>query len=648
MTLISKILNFGSNKLYEKGTERKNSSFLENQLVLVLELESPPLTLYGPPNESSGSILSGVLRLEPTQCLTGGNNLSPMNSLSSYVNVELESMSLKLMQYTKYTSPFLVSSSSIVSCKDCSVNKVELAKWDIITTRTTFNGREFTYPFSHLLPGSLPPSSKLGSKNSNSFIKYEIIARAKPVNGEELVTEFPLNISRLIIGEHNKNYVRLFPPTEVISKAVLPNVVHPRSTFPLFLTLESIVNDEGNRHWRMKKFTWKLQEHVKVRANACPRHQKKLKEVEQTYGKNISRRNNNNLGQLDAIRASQFDNSTIHTEVSFSPPSSRISGGNNRLSTGERNRESEQDEYGPRTETHEAQVHRSSLPSASHESISMAGQRYDYERIARPHPSRQGSDINENISQGDQDCHIFIDEIRTVAYNELKKGWKTDYLGKGKIDLMTEINVLNLSSGSKTRIDKRTSEDPRLTETRNANFACDIDDPTLGIHVKHCLILEMQMEEEAIYLEKRDNISKYSAFLSPVTSAKSQTSHKDDLRSDQNINATPTGIMRVLRMLVNIMVAERSGLGISWDDEVPPTYENVRYSSPPNYNEVTDLQSLQLSPFQSNVSSLCDPSHYVDGVGGSPVPISTSQLGSVSTNFQHISGLDQQLLDLRI
>ena len=642
MTLISKILNFGSNRLYEKGTEKRNSPFSENQLFLVLEIESPPLILYGPPNESSGCILSGVLRLEPSQCFPGENNLSPMNSANSCVNVEFESMSLQLVQCTKYTSPFLVSSNAIVNCKDCAVHKVELAKWDIITTRTKFNAREFNFPFSHLLPGSLPPSSKLGSKNSKSFIKYEIIARAKPENGEELVIEFPLGISRLIIEDRNKNLIRLFPPTEVISQAILPKVIHPGSTFPLFLTLESIVNDEGSRRWKMKKFTWKLQEHVKVRANACSRHQKKLKEVELTYGKNITRRNNNgNVGQLDAIRASQFDNSTIHTDVSFLPANSRILAGNSRLNGNDHNRVNEQNENGPTGGTHESQSLQLRHPDASQERISATNQQYE-----QPHSSRQRSDINENLSQDNRDYRIFIDEIRTVAYKELKNGWKTDYLGKGKIDLVTEINILDLSSGTKKRIDKRTSKDRSLNEQpSNANVACDIEDPNLGIHVKHCLILEMQMEEELLHLERRDNVGKYSTLLSPITSAKSQTSNKDDVRSNQNINGTPTGVMRVLRMLVNITVAERSGLGISWDKEVPPTYENVRYSSPPNYNEVTD--SAQLSPFQSNVSSLCEPSHYVDGVGGALVPISPVQLESVSRNH-HISGLDQQLRDLRI
>ena len=48
----------------------------------------------------------------------------------------------------------------------------------------------------------------------------------------------------------------------------------------------------------------------------------------------------------------------------------------------------------------------------------------------------------------------------------------------------------------------------------------------------------------------------------------------------------PTGAARVLRMQFKLNFTERSGLGVSWDDEVPPLYEEVRrVEAPPNYAE---------------------------------------------------------------
>ena len=45
---------------------------------------------------------------------------------------------------------------------------------------------------------------------------------------------------------------------------------------------------------------------------------------------------------------------------------------------------------------------------------------------------------------------------------------------------------------------------------------------------------------------------------------------------------TPTGVARVLRMQVEVKVTERGGLGVSWDEEMPPTYADVE-GRPPGY-----------------------------------------------------------------
>src|SRR5262249_3884829 len=48
-------------------------------------------------------------------------------------------------------------------------------------------------------------------------------------------------------------------------------------------------------------------------------------------------------------------------------------------------------------------------------------------------------------------------------------------------------------------------------------------------------------------------------------------------------HASPTGAARVLRMLFHLNVTERSGQGISWDEEMPPVYGDVP-ASPPGYD----------------------------------------------------------------
>lgn len=53
--------------------------------------------------------------------------------------------------------------------------------------------------------------------------------------------------------------------------------------------------------------------------------------------------------------------------------------------------------------------------------------------------------------------------------------------------------------------------------------------------------------------------------------------------------AMPTGSARVLRMQFKLTVTERSGMGISWDEEMPPTYEDVPVS-PPGYTKIEDFK----------------------------------------------------------
>ncbi|KIW03879.1 uncharacterized protein PV09_05174 [Verruconis gallopava] len=51
---------------------------------------------------------------------------------------------------------------------------------------------------------------------------------------------------------------------------------------------------------------------------------------------------------------------------------------------------------------------------------------------------------------------------------------------------------------------------------------------------------------------------------------------------------TPTGAARILRTQFHLMLTERPGLGVSWDEETPPVYEDVP-ESPPHYASMTDF-----------------------------------------------------------
>lgn len=132
---------------------------------------------------------------------------------------------------------------------------------------------------------------------------------------------------------------------------------------------------------------------------------------------------------------------------------------------------------------------------------------------------------------------ILHDEMRIVGHDEVKNGWKNDF-DEGNVDV--EFNV---------------ALNPTLKPL------CDIESPN-GLSVTHNLVIEMVVAEEWAPL-KRPN------------------------------QATPTGAARVLRTQFHIVLTERCGLGISWDEEQPPMYEDVP-ASPPTYTQMEDFDIAEL------------------------------------------------------
>jgi len=119
-------------------------------------------------------------------------------------------------------------------------------------------------------------------------------------------------------------------------------------------------------------------------------------------------------------------------------------------------------------------------------------------------------------------------DVRTIGTEEMKTGWKSDYTTPdGSIDLEFPMSI-----------------------SPNAHAICDMKAED-GTEVSHVLVVEMIVAEEFAPTKKPNQV-------------------------------TPTGAARVLRMHFNLTLTERAGLGISWDEEQPPLYENVP-ASPPAY-----------------------------------------------------------------
>ena len=152
-------------------------------------------------------------------------------------------------------------------------------------------------------------------------------------------------------------------------------------------------------------------------------------------------------------------------------------------------------------------------------------------------------------------------DIRTIGTEEMKRGWKADYSSPdGTVELEFPFGV---QAGS--------------------NPICDLKAED-GTEVSHVLIVEMIVSEEFAPIKKPSQI-------------------------------TPTGAARVLRMHFNTIVTERAGLGISWDEEQPPLYENVPASPPAYLNaEVYDGEPI---PDYEDLSPLSPLSPLGNGEGPS-------------------------------
>lgn len=122
-------------------------------------------------------------------------------------------------------------------------------------------------------------------------------------------------------------------------------------------------------------------------------------------------------------------------------------------------------------------------------------------------------------------------ETRIIGEKTLFSGWKSSYAGPtdSSVDLELEYSL-----------------------NKHARYSCDLKSRD-GTEVSHQLMLEMVVSQECAPVGKPSLI-------------------------------TQTGVGRILRMHFGTVLTERGGIGISWDNEAPPIYQDVP-PSPPAYPE---------------------------------------------------------------
>lgn len=151
-------------------------------------------------------------------------------------------------------------------------------------------------------------------------------------------------------------------------------------------------------------------------------------------------------------------------------------------------------------------------------------------------------------------------DTRIIGAGDIKSGWKADWTAHegGRIELEVEFS---------THI--------------SAKPCCDVNDAGengSGISVSHVMVVEAVVFEVGL---------------------------------SGDVESLPSGSARVLRMQFPVCVTERSGLGISWDNETPPLYDDVPQGLRlPTYDQSKSISNDDLSTLPVTL-----------GRGSTPVPL---------------------------
>lgn len=590
----SKISSSKSNTSIESAPPLKT----DKNVTLDINIESPPCTLYGTTINSTGSLLSGIL------------------SINVLNDINITNINMSFVQNVKYNQPH-----SFNNCSDCKNKSLTLFNWAFLENNDTIiNKGLYSYPFSKLLSGKLPQSTKINNSLINYLLIVELtyIAKGK-VNKVNLT--LPIQITHAILRGIDKNSNRIFPPTNISASCNFPNIIYPKSIFPLNIRLEGITN--GNKRWRMRKLNYKIEEKIKFRKSACEKHFKDLKHLEDQQRAKMntenSALNSNNPRQMRIMNQRKQQQQLLKKNNSGNSIVNDIIIDDNLLND-LFNQPNAESIVNPETTEDNTQNY-SNVPADFFNNLYSTPNfpilpnldpNADFEGLIHPNDyqmrqmiiNHQNEQRNWQIQQEkNSNCSLYTEEIRILTQKTLKNGWKSDFNTPinnknnsnacGAIELITDINCMSLNSGifaikknASTQYQQDLSKYLNYVENRNVKMICDIEDPILGLYVSHILSIEIVIAEEIIQNQNG----------SPIV---------NNTTTKANTINVPTGAARILRMQFRLNFSERSGMGIPWDDEVPPFYDDIKFMNPPTYSQTYKEQAtlLLLSSKPSKIST---------------------------------------------
>jgi arrestin-related trafficking adapter 1 len=209
-------------------------------------------------------------------------------------------------------------------CPACATQSKILHTWVFIATpRVLAANKSHSFPFSFLLPGNLPATTR----SSLATVSYKLAAEATPkvrppvptitepgrpltpkrTDSFKTVTlTQPLHISRSILPTVEPRHShRIFPPTSLSATVTLPSVIYPGATDDVDITINGLNIPDTKLRWSLRKITWRLDELAKVVSPACANHANK---VGGTEGKGILYEDTRTIGAGDLKSGWKHDN----------------------------------------------------------------------------------------------------------------------------------------------------------------------------------------------------------------------------------------------------------------------------------------------------------------------------------------------------
>jgi arrestin-related trafficking adapter 1 len=190
---------------------------------------------------------------------------------------------------------------------------------------------------------------------------------------------------------------------------------------------------------------------------------------------------------------------------------------------------------------------------------------------------------------------VMYEETRTIGEDEVnyqKNPWKTD-IQAGEIDaeFICHLNT-------------------RLKRPPVCDVAAGAE--PYGMTISHHLVVELVVVEETAPLRR------------PTQTA-------------------PTGAARILRSQFPLILTARAGLGIAWDEETPPVYQDVP-PSPPSYRQnTTECDPFDISELGDDFESLQLGESLV-GVAAGPSSASASPAFSSTQSPRTLVGMSPRLV----